>query len=92
MTDVEDGKVVLLAAYETADYEGYASVVWFERGKLYLVKGSHCSCMGLEEQFEPEETHVDALIRMAQAGQLYGCGGSDFIDLLRGIKEELEAV
>ncbi len=53
---------ILFAEYETPDYEGYASVVFLRNNKLYLVCGSHCSCYGLEGQWEPEETSMEALL------------------------------
>jgi hypothetical protein len=52
---------ILLAAYETSGYEGYAFVVYRKDGKLYEVNGSHCSCYGLEGQWNPEETTAEAL-------------------------------
>lgn len=52
---------VLFASYGGADYEGDAVVVFRKGGTLYEVHGSHCSCNGLEDQWEPEETTVAAL-------------------------------
>lgn len=57
---LENAKV-LFAAYSNENYEGYAMVIYAQGGKLYEVHGSHCSCMGLEDQWSPEETSVDAL-------------------------------
>ena len=57
-----EGVEILYAMYDTPDYEGYAQVIFRKDGKLYEVNGSHCSCMGLEDQWSPEETTVDALL------------------------------
>jgi hypothetical protein len=52
---------ILLAFYEYENYSGSAFVLFELDGKLYEVNGSHCSCYGLEGQWEPEETSVIAL-------------------------------
>jgi hypothetical protein len=49
-------KEVLLAVYEYEDYSGDAWVLFKRDGKLYEVSGGHCSCNGLEGQWEPSET------------------------------------
>lgn len=56
------GVEILYAHYDCPPYEGYATVIFRKDGKLYEVNGSHCSCMGLEDQWEPEETSVVALL------------------------------
>lgn len=52
---------ILFALYDTPAYEGYALVLYERDGKLYEVHGSHCSCYGLEGQWQPEETTWAAL-------------------------------
>lgn len=52
---------VLVADYDTPPYEGDAFVLFERGGKLYEVNGGHCSCYGLEGQWEPEETTIEAL-------------------------------
>lgn len=47
-------KEVLFAWYGYGDYYGEAKVIFQRRGKLYEVAGSHCSCNGLEGQWQPE--------------------------------------
>jgi len=54
---------VVFAAYSCEYYEGDAFVLFIKDGKLYEVNGSHCSCYGLEGQWEPEETFVDAILK-----------------------------
>lgn len=52
---------LLFASYGGASYEGDAFVIYERDGKLYEVHGGHCSCYGLEGQWEPEETTWAAL-------------------------------
>jgi hypothetical protein len=57
-------KEILFAWYSYEDYNGEAVVIFKENGKLYEVRGSHCSCYGLEDQWQPEETFIEALKHM----------------------------
>ncbi len=52
---------LLFASYGGGSYEGDAFVLFRKDGKLYEVTGSHCSCYGLEGQWAPEATTVEAL-------------------------------
>ena len=54
---------ILIAFHHAEAYEGSAFVLYRDRrdGKLYIVEGSHCSCMGFEHQWCPGETTLDAL-------------------------------
>lgn len=52
---------ILLASYGGRAYEGDALVIFSLDGKLYEVHGGHCSCNGLEGQWDPEETSVQAI-------------------------------
>jgi hypothetical protein len=53
----------VFAEYEPGDYCGSAVVITSNDGeKFSLVEGSHCSCMGLEDQWEPTE-HTEPEIR-----------------------------
>lgn len=60
-TTLADDIIIHIAYYEQADYEGYAFVLFEQEGRLFEVNASHCSCYGLEEQWEPEETTVESL-------------------------------
>lgn len=60
--DLKDEEV-LYASYSREDYEGSAVVLFLREGKLYEVYGSHCSCYGLEDQWEPEEASIMEIIR-----------------------------
>lgn len=57
-----EGVEILYACYNSEAYEGWAQVIFRKDGILYEVNGSHCSCYGLEGQWEPEETTVKALL------------------------------
>jgi hypothetical protein len=59
--EIAQDNEILFACYDTPSYEGYAIVLFERDGKLYEVHGSHCSCYGLEDQWEPEETTWPAL-------------------------------
>lgn len=60
---------ILIASYGGASYEGDAYVLFRRDGKLYEVHGSHCSCYGLEGQWEPEEvTPVVLAMRLDPMG------------------------
>ena len=52
---------ILFASYNYENYSGEAWVLFEQNGKLYEVNGSHCSCYGLEGQWEPEETTLEVL-------------------------------
>lgn len=86
------GAEILLASYGTPSYEGYAFVLFQRDGKLYEVNGSHCSCYGLEGQWDPEETTLEALRHRLDKGEL-GKGGYDgnpFADELRQVLDALD--
>lgn len=63
------GCKILFAAYDR-EYEGQALVVFRRNRKLYEVNGSHCSCYGLEGQWEPEQTSAEALLHRIEKGSL----------------------
>lgn len=77
---------ILVACYDTPDYEGYAFVLYEENGKLYEVHGSHCSCYGLEGQFEPEETSVASIKHRLKEGNLGLYMGGSELDVLNALR------
>jgi hypothetical protein len=83
---VLEGCEVLLASYNQECYEGSAFVLYRKDGKLYEVNGSHCSCFGLEGQWEPEETSIDALRKREWGYVLAGCE-DELNKLLDSLKE-----
>lgn len=64
---------ILLATYRYEGYEGDAFVLFRKDGKLFEVNGGHCSCYGLEGQWEPEETTIDALLKRKWWRDENGC-------------------
>jgi hypothetical protein len=60
--DVDFVATLIIATSETSSYEDVSLFVFLGTdGKLYEVHGSHCSCYGFEEQWQPEETTFEAL-------------------------------
>jgi len=53
---------ILLAHYDIYCYSGEAHVIYRVGDKYFYVSGSHCSCYGLEDQWDPEEYTIDLLI------------------------------
>lgn len=86
---------VLLASYSNEDYSGDAFVLFRKGDKLYEVNGGHCSCYGLEGQWEPEETNVEALRHRLEEGHLgyYDAWSDDkrsiFADELKQVLDKL---
>jgi len=80
---------ILFASYGTGNYSGDAFVLFEKGGKLFEVDGSHCSCFGLENQWDPEETTIELLIKRLTDGKL-GC--DDYSDNIfhTELKEFLE--
>jgi len=56
----------ILIAYESVGSWGCDSSSFFllrKDSKLYEINGSHCSCYGFENQFNPQETTKEALLQ-----------------------------
>lgn len=87
---------ILFAYYSYEDYSGHAFVLFRMDGKLYEVNGSHCSCYGLEDQWDPEETSVKLLRDRMDKGHLGyyyswdSARNSEFADELRAVLNTLE--
>jgi len=85
---------VLLASYSSQNYLGDAFVLFIdkENGKLYEVNASHCSCYGLEEKWEPEETDIESLKHRLEKGSLgeEEYSGNIFKKELREVLERLQ--
>ena len=64
------GIEILMAYYNCPPYEGYAFVLFKKDDKLYEVAASHCSCFGLEDQWDPEETSVEAMLFRCENGRI----------------------
>jgi hypothetical protein len=75
---------ILFASYSVGGYEGNAFVLFERYGKLFEVNAYHCSCYGLEFQFEPQETTIEALAYRLTNGTLGREGRYDvFADKLK---------
>lgn len=72
-----EGINILFASYGYANYSGNAFVLFEKEGKLFEVNGGHCSCYGLEGQFDPEETTLEALRHRLIEGKM---GQDDYSD------------
>jgi hypothetical protein len=70
------GVEILLASYITGNYEGTSFVLFRRDGKLYEVNAYHCSCFGLEGQWDPEEVTKEELSYRLKEGRL----GVDYHD------------
>lgn len=87
---VLDGVNIVFAYYDYEDYEGWAFVLFKRDGKLFEVIASHCSCHGIEGQWEPEETTVEAVRHRVKIGELGKAAGFAYVLLatLEGIKND----
>uniref|UniRef100_A0AB39CCS6 Integrase n=1 Tax=Pseudomonas phage RVTF4 TaxID=3236931 RepID=A0AB39CCS6_9VIRU len=65
-----DGAHVIHADYTYEDYSGSSYVLYYKDGKYFEVHGSHCSCYGLEDQWEPEEVTITQLMEMVDRGSV----------------------
>jgi hypothetical protein len=61
--ELDPDVAIVVAAYEYEDYSGAAFVVFLQGNRLWEVTGSHCSCYGLEGQWNPEEASLRELTR-----------------------------
>jgi len=90
-TTLKPTQKILLASYGYGSYCGDAFVLFQEGNNLYEVNGSHCSCFGLEGQWDPEKTSVKSLKQRLEAGL-----GSDsyteniFTEELREVIQKLD--
>ena len=82
-----EGCEILYANYSSGCYEGCALVVFKKEGLLYEVNGSHCSCYGLENQWDPEITTKEALLARPEFN-LCDYSGNVHDDLVEALKDE----
>ena len=64
------GAHIILATYGFEDYSGGAFVLYEKAGEFYEVTGGHCSCYGLEGQWKPEATTLNAIAHRIVKGSL----------------------
>ena len=63
-----NGFRVLFASYGSENYSGDAWALLEKDGILYEVGGSHCSCHGLEGQWEPDTVLLEELFNRLTKG------------------------
>lgn len=80
---VVKGYRVIVAGYSYEDYSGSAFVLLKKGHKYYEVHGSHCSCYGLEGQFDIEESSKASLKHRVDQGGSYGM----FAEAIEVLKE-----
>lgn len=52
----------VFAVYDTPPYEGSAEIIYSDDGKkFFMASGSHCSCFGLEGQWQPIEMPLEGI-------------------------------
>ena len=87
-----DNVKILIASYTYEDYNGDAFVLFEQDGLLYEVNGGHCSCYGLEDQWEPELTTVEAIRKRIDSEYFSSYhGGNLFKKILTKILDDYEA-
>ena len=59
---------ILFASYTYENYSGDAFVLFENNGVLYEVNGSHCSCFGLEGQWDREEVMLEEMAHRLTKG------------------------
>jgi hypothetical protein len=89
-TDAPEPFKVLYAAYEYEDYSGYVTVLWRnEDGSFGMVNGSHCSCNGLEDQWDVEEISDVAMRGELARRSCYLRGFRDIVAAELGIEDRI---
>lgn len=83
------GVKVLLASYTYESYEGDAFVLFRRKGELFEVNGGHCSCNGLEGQWEPKPATKKELLHRLDNGSL---GRKEWNDYANVFAAELRGV
>lgn len=58
---IDENINILFASYGCANYSGDAWVLFEKDGQLYEVNGSHCSCYGLEGQWDEDDVLLEEL-------------------------------
>ena len=66
---------ILFTNYSCENCEGKAWILLEKEGKLFEVNAEHCSCYGVEGQWEPEQVSLEELKHRLEKGTL-GKGSS----------------
>jgi hypothetical protein len=67
-----EGITIHWAEYNYESYSGSAFVLWEKDGKLYSCHASHCSCFGLEGQWEADPTSAEDLFALHEGYKARG--------------------
>lgn len=67
MNDAEPEEVIY-ASYEQEGYEGWSTVIYRNGDKFYYNYAGHCSCYGLEGQWDPEEYSAELFLAAYEKG------------------------
>lgn len=71
----QEPEEVLWADYTYEDYSGDALVIYRQGDRVFEVTGGHCSCCGLEGQWEPEEYDIPTYIAAVEQRGCYANEG-----------------
>lgn len=84
-----EGAEILFATYTYEDYSGSAHVLFRREGKFFEVVGGHCSCYGLEEQWDPEEVTIEFLLqRIDSYPDYYEEATAEIVEILIKLRAE----
>ena len=76
---LEENIKILFAYYEDENYSGSAWVLFEKNGELYEASGEHCSCYGLDGQWEPDITCLESLEMRLKEGTFGYFYNSDIV-------------
>ena len=68
------------AVYGGGSYDGSALVVFYDDDRWQVVEGSHCSCYGLEDQWEPKDADVELHLESIKQGKRIFVAESTYYD------------
>lgn len=83
---------ILFANYIYEDYTGQACVIFKKDDKLFELSASHCSCYGLEDQWEDDnikELSYDEVVKKINAGY-YDCSYYEQLDDQNAMRQALD--
>lgn len=75
---------VLFAQYGIDGWEGTSILFLTKEGKLFINDASHCSCYGLEGQFDPSETTKEAMMLQLTRGRIRSFNFKNFLEKFFG--------
>lgn len=74
---------VIIASYDIDSFQGSAFVVYRNGENYYTVSGEHCSCYGLEEQWEPEVYTKELLISSLEKSKYLDNEEKELLQILK---------